>query len=334
VPPEGIDLFLDAYGRDVLFGAATRESVWRRLRRELASRERQRLESRSKRCLKRSTLFDVVKEGETRTYHLRARSRKELAALWTRDPRGKLLKRSSRGWVAAAGAAGADVCVKYRAYTWPESLLSLVRAHRLRRAYTAGHALRVRGIASPRVIALHERRPLGCVREAHLVTELIPGATRLDRHLMDEYWGKPRLSGPSSRRKHDLARRIGRFVRALHDAKISAGDLSPQNLLVTAGAAEETPETGLPPLHLVDLDDVHVAEDVSLRERGRNLVQLGNLPEGHITTVDLLRALRAYAGGDERYWNRRWIHELREALLDEHLRVVVRRAAGGREQGR
>ncbi len=334
VPPDGIDLFLDAYGRDVLFGTATRETVWRRLRRDLDSRERKRLESRSKRCLRRSTMFDVAKEGATRTYHLRSCSRKELAALWRHDPPGKVLKRSRCGWVAEARAAERDVCVKYCAYTWPESLRSLLEVHRLRRAYSVGHALWVRGIASPRVIALHERRPLGCVREAHLVTELIPGATPLDRYLMDEYWGKRLRSGASSRRKHDLARRIGRFVRALHDARISAGDLSPQNLLVTAGSAETPGDDGPPALYLVDLDDARVAERATLRERGRNLVQLGNLPEGHITTADLLRALREYAAGDERYWNRHWIRELREALLEEHLRVVVRRAAGEREQAR
>lgn len=329
VPPEGIDLFLDTYGRELLFGAATRESVRHRVRRELVSRERKRLASRSKRCFKRSTMFDIAKEGATRTYHLRQRPRDALAELWAREPRGTVLKRSSRGWVAEARVGEADVCVKYRAYTWLESLRSLIASHRLRRAYAMGHGLWVRGIASPRVIALHERRQFGCVRDAHLVTELIPRAAGLHRHLMDAYWGKRLSPGPASRAKHGLARRIGRFVRALHEAKISPRDLSPQNLVVTEEPVGETSrEEGGSLLHLVDLDDVHVVERVGLPERGKNLVQLGNLSEGHITTTDFLRALRAYAGGDERYWNRRWIHELREALLEEHLRVVLRRSAG------
>ncbi len=329
LPPEGIDLFLDAYGRDVLFGAATRERVRGRVRKALESRDRKRLESRSKRCFKRSTMFDIANEGATRTYHLRQRPREQLAALWTREPEGAVLKRSSRGWVAEARVGDDDVCVKYRAYTWLQSLRSLAIDHRLRRAYAMGHGLRVRRIATPRVIALHECRQLGCVREAYLVTELIPRAARLDRFLTDEYRGKRLPPGPSSRRKHDLARLLGRFLRGLHDAKISPRDLSPQNLLVTDRWFEEKSRgEGVFPLYLVDLDDVRVVEPVSLGERGKNLVQLGNLPEGHITTMDLLRALRAYAGGDERYWNRRWILELRESLLKEHLRVVMRRSSG------
>ena len=116
-------------------------------------------------------------------------------------------------------------------------------------------------------------------------------------------------------------------MRSLHDARISPHDLSPQNLLVTREAPGQ--ERGHVSLYLVDLDDTHVRGDLGLAERGRSLVQLGNLPEGHISTTDLLRALRAYAGGDATLWSRAWIGYLREPLLEEHLRVVVRRAAGG-----
>ena len=329
LPPEGMDAFLETYGVDALYGAVSKEALRGRVLRSIEARERTRLRSRSKRCFVSSTRFSVAREWSTRTYHLRELSRQELAALWKRDPPGRVLKRSERGWVSEAESGGRPVCVKYRAYTWLESLRSLVVSHRVRRAYGAGHALAVRKISSPGVIALYERRSMGCVREAHLVTEFIPEALPLDRYLQAEYWGRPALPAGASRYKHELARIVGRFVRDIHDANLYPHDLSPQNILVVqnraVGGEGGRGEDGSAALYIVDLDELQICRRLSRRAREKNLVQVGNLPEGHISTADHLRGLKAYALGEAQYWNAPWIRRLRRSVLDEHLRVLLRR---------
>ena len=81
-------------------------------------------------------------------------------------------------------------------------------------------------------------------------------------------------------------------------------------------------------LHLVDLDHLYLWQPLWMRGRCKNLVQVGNLPEGHISTCDLLRGLHAYARGEARFWSHDWMSRLRLQLLDEHLRVILRRRRG------
>ncbi|MBI4602210.1 MAG: hypothetical protein HY721_09640, partial [Planctomycetes bacterium] len=73
---------------------------------------------------------------------------------------------------------------------------------------------------------------------------------------------------------------------------------------------------------LVDLDHLYLWKPLSHRGRLKNLAQAANLPEGHVSTADRLRALKAYAAGDATYRSRPWIRALRARLLREHRRVL------------
>jgi tRNA A-37 threonylcarbamoyl transferase component Bud32 len=320
VPDGGLGALVSASGAG---GPGAEDSI-RRIARGI---ERTRIHSRSKRCFVPSTLFDVETRSGERIYHLRSFSLEALAPLMKDAPPGECLKRWPRGWVAAADAAGRRVCVKYRRHSWREVLQALVESHPLRRAYGGGHSLRVRGIETPPVIALRERRFLGMVLEAHLITDLVDGGVPLDRFLLDAYWGKPPARGAAARRKRLLAEEVGAFLRRVHDQGLSPHDFSPQNLLVARealAAREEDPGCSDPFLSWIDLDHLYLWKPLLERRRRRNLIQIANLPEGHVTTADRLRGLEAYARGERDRLSAALVDALRHGILSEHYRVLER----------
>jgi tRNA A-37 threonylcarbamoyl transferase component Bud32 len=315
VPAEGLRVLIAAYGADALDRRGDLAAAEARLLARVRGLERRRLKSRSRRCFLPSTQFTVEKHRGVRLYHARAFRPEDLARLWTVEPCGPVLKSSAKGWVAAADLAGRRVCVKRRRYTLLASLQCLIESHDLRRAYGGGHALRVRGIPAPQVIALRERRVLGAVREAHLVTELIADAAPLDEHVRRRHGERLHapilqlspliLPGPAcgaaAREKRLLARAVGELVRRIHDAGFAPHDLSPQNLLVAGDAlarAAEAADEAAPFLYWVDLDHLYLWKPLFPWRRRRNLIQVASLHEGQVTAADRLRALKAYARGE------------------------------------
>jgi tRNA A-37 threonylcarbamoyl transferase component Bud32 len=341
VPRAWLTHLLDAYRMGVRSSLGRPEAVTRRLFTAVAALERKRIRSRSKRCFLPSTRFEVRKSPGVRSYRLRQWDGKDwpaedLQPLWQTAPPAGAIKRSRRGWVAVLkSASGASFCVKYRSCSLLEGFQALFESHRLRRAYAGGHALWVREVPSPQVVALREQRRFGLVREAYLVTELVPDALPLDRFLKEHYWQKPARPGEEARRKHLLARKVGGLVRALHDAGLYPHDLSPQNLLVTPEAAETHSREPLAGLRLIDLDHLYLWQPLSRRGKTKNLVQMGNLCEGHISTTDRLRAFRAYRGAPNARLatEKLWIRDLRRGILKEHRRVLEALLSRERSRG-
>jgi tRNA A-37 threonylcarbamoyl transferase component Bud32 len=301
--------------------------------------EARRLKSRSRRCLMPSTGFTVDRVPGGRLHRRREVPPERLALLLREPPPGALRKAGPEGWVAAVEVEGRGYLVKRRRYSLLSSLRGLLLDHRLRGAFRAGFLLEVRGVPTPRVLLLREDRRLGLVRAAWLVTELVPDAVGLSEYLWTEFHGKTRVRGEAARRKRVLARRTGELIRAVHDAGIATHDLSPQNILVSparlrdelggplAAGAEAPPGPGRAVL-IADLDGVQAWRRPGPRRRERNLVQAGNLPEGHVSWADRLRALHAYAGGEAELLSPEAVGRLREGLLREAERTLERLLAG------
>ncbi len=319
IPTEGLHRIVDAYGSDVL-GGSTDEAL-RKLLVRVNSIHKVRVKSRSKRCFLPSTQFQVTREPGRITYHLRKIPAAHLEPLLCSEAPGSVIKTSPRGWVARSAAGGVEVCVKFRRLPPLESLQALFESHRLRRAYKGGHALSIRGIATAQVVALSERRVFGLVREAHLITEWLGDAVPLDQYLLNEYWGTA-PEPAACRRKHRLAEAVGGFVRKVHDCALYPHDLSPQNLLVRPGRLDSIDTLESQALYLTDLDHLYLWKPLRKEARLKNLTDIANLPEGHISTADRLRGLKFYARGDQRFWGHRFIAELRERILREHLKVL------------
>lgn len=326
VPSEALSRLVRAYGVETL-GDDPRD-IQLALEQKVERIHRVRVKSRSRRCFLPSTQFCVSRRSDGVVHHLRRHAVETLEDLWTKEPSGQILKRSLHGWVARASIGEVPVCVKYRHYGWLESVQALFESHRLRRAYGGGHALAVRGIATPEIIALREIRRCGFVREAYLVTAFIENAVPLDEHLFSAYW-RSEVTPELARAKHRLAEALGRLVRLLHKGGLYPQDLSPQNVLVrpqallSASPAIAPGHGEAPTLLLTDLDHLYLWKPLIERGRRKNLAQIANLPEGHVSTTDLWRGWCAYARDDAARRDRPFVAGLRRQLLAEHWKVLA-----------
>lgn len=299
--------------------------------RRYASRLRRRLRSRTERCLMHSTTFTVERAGGLRWFRRREIERQPLESLLTPEIEGDAIKlrRASRV-VRVDHEAFGPLVVKYRRYGWRRALSSLFSAHRLKNAWIGAHGLAVRVLPTPEALALVERRVLGMVRESWLFLRECQDAESLDQFLWHASLPDGERLCPAARRA--LARQLGELLRKMHEMGVRPHDLAPQNILVQRVALTElvegvprSAETPPPPaIAFIDLDDTRFRGRVDDAKRLRNLVQVGNLPEGHVSVTDRLRVLRAYDAGREIYYTRDTIRALRAALLDEAYRTINR----------
>lgn len=324
--PAALRSLVAAYGADALGDGADEASVFKRLLEGVERVQARRVRSRTRRCFLPSSRFGLVRGRGWRLHHLRTWSPARLETLWRSEPPLGAWKVSPRGWVAPVQSAGVKVCVKHRRLSFLEGLRSLLEGHRLRRAYAGGHALWVRGIATPQVIAFLERRAFGLVREAFLATELAADAISLPALLEEELLGQAAIPRPLARQKRRLAREVGQLLRRLHTADLCLHDLSPQNILVRRDSWKAVGDGGAlePLVELCDLDHLYLWKRPSRARRAKNLAAAGNLPEGHVFVTDRLRALRAYWGGEEARL-RESLPEIAGRLIDETRRVLERR---------
>ena len=213
------------------------------------------------------------------------------------------------------GAPRRVIYKRFAVTRWSDPWASLFRPPPALRSYVMGHGLRLRGLPTPRPLAVWHRRRFGLACEGYLLTEKIPGA----RELPDHVASLGRLP-PAERRAvlGDLIRQAGRLLAVLHDRRLSHRDLKGPNLLVNAvpctvssrGAAEGRPATDGPPsllqqIWFIDLVGVRRRTVLSPRRRVRNLSRLyaSFHGRGTLTRTDLLRLPRAYLGWGLRGWS-------------------------------
>lgn len=194
-----------------------------RLAERVAQVRTRRLADYLDKCLRDSSLFRV--ERSWRRFVAAARPESEFLAPLIAAPdawmqAGRSLKQGRTATLALVETGGRQVVIKR--YNIKHAGHALSRAWRPSRAWHAwveAHRLRFLGIATPRPLALIERRwgPLrGC---AWLITEYCSGPS------LSEHW-----AGRASPEPHDL-HAVGALFRKLAAARISHGDLKATNIL-------------------------------------------------------------------------------------------------------
>ena len=130
-----------------------------------------------------------------------------------------------------AGVPRRVIYKRFAVTRWTDPWASLFRRPPALRSYVLGHGLRLRGLPTPRPLAVWHRRRLGLACEGYLLTEKVPDA----RELPDHVAALGRLA-PAERRAalDDLIRQAGRLLAVLHDRRLSHRDLKGPNLLVNA----------------------------------------------------------------------------------------------------
>ena len=101
-----------------------------------------------------------------------------------------------------------------------DPLASLFRTPAALRSYTLGHALRFRGLPTPRPLAVWHRRRLGMHGAGYLLMDMVPDAVPL-HECVDALAGLPAARAPAAPRRRSLAE-LARLVRTLHGFRLLA----------------------------------------------------------------------------------------------------------------
>jgi tRNA A-37 threonylcarbamoyl transferase component Bud32 len=282
---------------------------------------------RDRRCLGGNRWFRRVRSGASVGHAVADVDPAVLAPLLAdpdgpfRRPGAAVLKDSPSSTVIEfdlpiGGAPRRVVYKRFAVTRWTDPWAALFRPPPALRSYVMGHGLRLRGLPTPRPLAVWHRTHFGLLWEGYLLTEKAAGAVELPAHVA----GLARL--PAAERRAALDRLIdqaARLIAALHERRLSHRDLKGANLLVNAvpwsiaarGVVEGGPPAG-PQLWFIDLVGVRRHARLSPARRARDLARLYASFHGRglLTRTDLLRFLRAYlgwgqqGGADWQAWHR------------------------------
>ncbi len=217
-----------------------------------------RLRSRTKRCLKQTSVFTteradglvVRRRRDWPTEEILAALRAHEEAKRLRDAR--LLKQSRKSSVTAVQTRDLRytprVVVKESRFVLPI---------RVRRAWVVAHAFTVRGLPVPQHLAVVERRKFGITRAAWLIARHLENAQDLDRYLE---------SHPNVQR--EFFSQLAQTISTLFGYGIYHGDLSGKNLLI------EENGHGRRKFYFLDLESVIMWRKPTHRRRRKNVAQL------------------------------------------------------------
>jgi len=329
--------FLRAFLRRWPGGSPDRLKPWARAVAEAAKdHERRHLRSRTKRCLKESSLFTGQKTSKFVVHRRRdfplgaALSAVALhrGVLSGGAPEVEICRHGRRTEVTLCPCESvpprtpnqpADpkdvlpgtVCVKaYRRDTLPERLKDWLRPRsRARGAWFAARGFHVRGLPAAQPLALLESRHKLRGEPDYLITEALPAEGGLVEFI--------RTREPDAEERRCLGRAVADLLLRMDACGVYHPDTKPTNILVTRG------DGGLK-LNLIDLERVRFGRPMSRKEWIKCLARINaQLPES-VSLLERFRWLRRCARGR---WN---AGERREIARRVHALSLER---GGPEPG-
>lgn len=271
--------------------------------------------SRTLRCLKNSSAFEVLRTGR---YLLRSRRMCDSREILERveEERKRLVQEGEGGppknqrdkiriLTLKAGGREEKACLKAFPRERFGGLLSRLCGSRGLRAWIAGNGFQVRGIATALPLAYVEERGVLGTKQGFLLSRYLEGTLGVNE-FVERYKEKP-LSRELAKEKRAFTRALARFLKEFHRYGVYQNDCSAKNILVEKGEDSFR-------FFLVDLDGVNFWRQLTRRRRIKNLSQLNDLPL-FITRTDRLRFFREYRQGDRTFLSKKVI--LRIASLTQ-----------------
>ncbi len=256
----------------------------------MKSLQRRQWKSRTKRCLKESTEFSVKREEGAVLYHRRDFSTDRLVkviedhlCLLQTNPT-LLVKKSPEVNVSILKDGENKISVKQFCYPrfW-DGFKEFFRISKGLRAWVSGNGLKVRGVGSPILLALVERRRGLAWRESFLVMETPEHARELDRYLLEGFGG--------ARKKRQFIKTLANWLASLHEKNLYHRDMKTCNILVL-----DNQNTWK--FYLLDLEDVRLDKKINEKRLFKNFLQLNTSTPNLMTRADRFRFFKAY---QERY---------------------------------
>jgi tRNA A-37 threonylcarbamoyl transferase component Bud32 len=256
-----------------------------------------RIKSRSKRCIRHSTVFEKKRTWAESYFGRKDFGKKPADAAISlhctelASGTARILKRASKSAVTLHALEGhGQVCVKgYRHVSLWYSLKNIFKKSRALKSWIAAHGLLVRGIDTPLPLAVLERTCGPLRRESFLITGLLPDARELNDYI--------RAADPGER-KADFIASLAAMLRRVHDRGVYHADLKSNNILVQeAGPGWR--------FSLIDLDRTYFTDGLSFLQRSNNLAQINASVAACMTLRDRLKFFHFYAKGTVFYGQRR-----------------------------
>jgi tRNA A-37 threonylcarbamoyl transferase component Bud32 len=268
--PEEKEAFLQQYEREGDVFKGNIEQGLRKIERKEQRLYRRHMQSRTKRCLKESGGFSLVKEHGWQIWCKRGWKTQGLLKIVARHraivAQGKegLIKADRRTAISLFNYKDTRLCVKEYRYQgawqrWKE----IFRGSKARRAWLMGNGLVVRGVRGIIPLALLERRKKGLLREAFLAMETPPGYVELDRYMVKAFKGY----GHDDTRREAFVDALAGFMADLYLQRIFHRDLKTCNIMVREEAQGWD-------FCLVDMDDVRLDKKIPPRGIVKGLIQL------------------------------------------------------------
>ncbi len=200
------------------------------------------------------------------------------------------VKRNAVRSVHRVPRAGGAVYVKRFRAPGPLDLVKyLVRPSRAEAEWRASRGMRAAGLPVAEVFAVAEARRGPLLGVSMVALREVPDAADLVPYLFRRFPGSGPRSGADARARLDLLRRVGRLLRAIHDAGFVHPDLHGGNLLV--GADEP------PTLTVIDLHTVTRPGPPPPLRREEDLAKLLHSMRTATAAHDRARVIAAYEGG-------------------------------------
>jgi len=285
--------FIRSYG-DSAFGNVTDEKKLVRQIDEQSSKIRNiHYRSRRKRCLKESSVFsrrmianmkmffrkgyDTDSLHELIEKHNSALINNDSAVIMKCDSKTALTRHAFKDKTVQ------NVVVKqYRVGCFGCLLKNLFRGSAGRKAWVAGNGLRVYGLNTPLPLALLEKKRSGITTGSYLIMEEVKDSLEMDRYIL-----KNLVNRKDIKKKKALISNIANTLGEMHNHNIFHHDLKTCNIMVKENGKSFD-------FTFLDFDKVSFNEEITVRKRVKNLVQINLSTPRLFTLADRLRFLNEY----------------------------------------
>ena len=291
--------FAQEYYRHAALSALPLSEFVRRINDKSARIKARQIISRSKRCVLKSTVFEVARTWSERYCGRRdfghAAARELIARHLSESKDPAIIKKTSKSMLTTHASAGQTLCVKGYRFRGPVyALLNLFRTSRALKSWIAANGLIVRGLLTPQPLAMIEKRFGPIVRENYYICRWLD-APELNTYITGRQWSEPD--------KKQFIRSLAHTMARLHAQGIYHGDLKSNNILVRAHAASWD-------FFFIDLDRVSFSRPLTFQRRANNLAQINASVADVMTLRDRLRFFRMYSRTAACYTERKRYYEL------------------------
>jgi len=285
--------FIRSYGSNVLGNITDENELVRQIDEQSAGIRSIHYRSRLKRCLKESSVFsrktitnikmffrksyDTDSLHELIEKHNSALANSDSAVIMKRDSKTALTRHTFKDKTVQ------NVVVKQYRVGCPGCLIkNIFRGSAGKKAWVAGNGLRVYGLNTPLPLALVEKKISGITTGSYVIMEEVKDSLEMDRYILKNFGNRKDI-----KKKMVLISNFAKTLAGLHNHNIFHHDLKTCNIMVKEKGKSFD-------FTFLDFDKVSFNEEITVRKRVKNLIQINLSTPRLFTLADRLRLLKEY----------------------------------------